>query len=305
MEHVEGENLASLLRRVGRLPKDRAITIALEICRGLEAAHERGILHRDLKPSNLMIDANGQAKIMDFGLARFSGSPQQPGEIAGTPDYMAPEQRRGESSVRTEVYALGLVLYELFTGRKARRELVGDDSADSSSVLAMVFDDLDPIVERVIRHCVERDPGLRPSSVGAVSAALLKLTVPAWQPAQGVAIPHRKHWVSSASWAEVASARRGSPSTGKHTIGESSNSATMLASSTRFSARSHYSASCGKLSAAVTTSPRSLTGSWMNRLTSLSQSLPVASISRSGSEKRAASPRLLSAIVSRSSGRSP
>ena len=195
MEHVEGENLASLLRRVGRLPKDRAITIALEICRGLEAAHERGILHRDLKPSNLMIDANGQAKIMDFGLARFSASPQQPGEIAGTPDYMAPEQRRGESSVRTEVYALGLVLYELFTGRKARRELVGDDSADSSSVLAMVFDDLDPIVERVIRHCVERDPGLRPSSVGAVSAALIKLTVPAWQPAEGVAIPHRKHWV--------------------------------------------------------------------------------------------------------------
>jgi serine/threonine protein kinase len=195
MEHVEGEDLASLLRRFGRLPKDRAITIALEICRGLEAAHERGILHRDLKPSNLMIDARGQAKIMDFGLANFSRAAEHYGKIAGTPDYMAPEQRRGESTVRTELYALGLILYELFTGRRARHDFTAGDHDTDRSILAMNLDDVDPIVERVIQHCLEPDPRLRPSSVSAVSALLAKLTLPPWRPSEGVGIPHRKHWV--------------------------------------------------------------------------------------------------------------
>ena len=194
MEHVEGQDLASLLRRFGRLPKERAITIAIEICNGLEAAHQRGILHRDLKPSNLMIDASGRAKIMDFGLANFSRVAEQRTEIAGTPDYMAPEQRRGESSVRTELYALGLILYELFTGRRANRDLTSEENATDILGSGSYFDEVDPIVERVIRHCLERDPRLRPSSVSAVSALLSKLTLPPWRPAAAVAIPHRKHW---------------------------------------------------------------------------------------------------------------
>jgi serine/threonine protein kinase len=118
MEYVEGEDLASLLHRIGRLPKDKAFTIGLEICNGLEAAHARGILHRDLKPANLMIDANGHAKIMDFGLAILSQSSEEQTLIAGTPEYMAPEQRQGHASVQTDIYAVGLVLYQLFTGRK-------------------------------------------------------------------------------------------------------------------------------------------------------------------------------------------
>jgi serine/threonine-protein kinase len=195
MEHVDGEDLASLLRRIGRLPKDRAVAIALEICRGLEAAHDRGILHRDLKPSNLMIDAHGRAKIMDFGLANFGRGPGPRGEVAGTPGYMAPEQRRGESSIQTEVYALGLVLYELFTGRRAHRALIMGDTADSSAPSASLLDDLDPVVERVIRHCLELDRRLRPSSVSAVTEALARLTVPPWRPAEGLSIPHRRHWM--------------------------------------------------------------------------------------------------------------
>ena len=91
----------------------------------MEAAHQRGILHRDLKPANLMVDANGHAKIMDFGLAVLERSLEGRPQIAGTPDYMAPEQRRGLSSVQSDLYAVGLVLYELFTGRKASRDLVG------------------------------------------------------------------------------------------------------------------------------------------------------------------------------------
>lgn len=192
MEHVDGEDLASLLRRFGRLPKERAITIALEVCRGLEAAHERGILHRDLKPSNLMIDARGQAKIMDFGLANYSQVAARHTEIAGTPDYMAPEQRRGEASIQTELYALGLILYELFTGRRARRDLPeGTDSSGSG----LYLDDVDPLVERIIRHCLERDPRLRPSAVSAVAALLSRLSQAPWRPAEGVGIPHRKHWL--------------------------------------------------------------------------------------------------------------
>jgi serine/threonine protein kinase len=195
MEYVEGEDLASLLHRIGRLPKDKAFTIGLEICNGLEAAHARGILHRDLKPANLMIDANGHAKIMDFGLAILSQSSEEQTLIAGTPEYMAPEQRQGHASVQTDIYAVGLVLYQLFTGRKVPLDLLGSDSADGASVSAEVTDDLDPTVERLIRHCLERDPGLRPSSITAVAAVLARLGKPPWRPTEGLGIPHRPHWV--------------------------------------------------------------------------------------------------------------
>jgi serine/threonine protein kinase len=196
MEYVEGEDLASLLWRIGRLPKDKAFTIGLEICSGLEAAHARGILHRDLKPANLMIDANGHAKIMDFGLAVLGhGSEGQTG-IAGTPQYMAPEQRQGHASVQTDIYAVGLVLYQLFTGRLATSDLLGsEDSAEGTQAPTGVTDDIDPTVERLIRHCLERDPGLRPSSITAVGAVLARLAKPPWRPSAGVAIPHRPHWV--------------------------------------------------------------------------------------------------------------
>src|SRR5512132_1593453 len=119
MEYVDGEELASLLRRIGRLPPDKAVEIARELCAGLAAAHDKGVLHRDLKPSNVMIDGRGRAKITDFGLAVAAGEETE-GEVSGTPAYMAPEQLAGKgASVRSDVYSLGLVLYELYTGRKA------------------------------------------------------------------------------------------------------------------------------------------------------------------------------------------
>ena len=193
MEYVEGEDLAALLRRIGRLPKAKAITIGLEICHGMEAAHRRGILHRDLKPANLMIDANGHAKIMDFGLAIPDRSLEGYSQIAGTPDYMAPEQRVGISSVQSDIYAVGLVLYELLTGRNASRDLVGLEA--STPMPASVADDIDPSIERVIRHCLERDPGLRPATISAVAAALTVLAAPPWRPSEGGPIPHRNHWM--------------------------------------------------------------------------------------------------------------
>src|ERR1039458_7824000 len=120
MEYVDGENLHSLLRRIGRLPPDKAVEIARKLCAGLAAAHDKGVLHRDLKPANIMIDGRGQVLIADFGLAALAGQLDGTNVRDGTPAYMAPEQLAGkEASVRSDLYALGLVLHEMFTGKRA------------------------------------------------------------------------------------------------------------------------------------------------------------------------------------------
>ena len=119
MEYVDGEDLGSLLRRIGRLPGDKAVEIARKLCAGLAAAHEKGVLHRDLKPANVMIDGRGQVLIMDFGLAAIAEQIQGAEVRNGTPAYMAPEQLAGREVIeRSDIYSLGLVLYEMFTGKR-------------------------------------------------------------------------------------------------------------------------------------------------------------------------------------------
>ena len=123
MEYVDGEDLASLLRRIGRLPEDKALDIARQLCAGLAAAHAKGVLHRDLKPANIMLDGRGQVVITDFGLAGVADQIQGAEVRSGTPAYMAPEQLAGkEVSTRSDIYSLGLVLYEVFTGKRAFAE---------------------------------------------------------------------------------------------------------------------------------------------------------------------------------------
>src|SRR5215471_19274902 len=120
MEYVDGEDLASLLRRIGRLPHDKAVDIARQLCAGLAAAHAKGVLHRDLKPANIMLDGRGQAVITDFGLAALTDQLQGAEVRSGTPAYMAPEQLASkEVTAQSDIYSLGLVLYELFTGKRA------------------------------------------------------------------------------------------------------------------------------------------------------------------------------------------
>jgi len=178
MEYVDGEDLASLLRRIGRLPPDKAVEIARELCAGLSAAHDKGVLHRDLKPSNVMIDGRGRAKITDFGLAVRVEDDKGGAEVSGTPAYMAPEQLSGKgASVQTDIYALGLVLYEIFTGRKPFEAATLADwrrkhSEEQPTAPSTVTPGLDPVVERVILRCLEKDPKARPRSVAAVAAAL-------------------------------------------------------------------------------------------------------------------------------------
>src|SRR5437773_4981832 len=119
MEYIDGEDLASVLRRMGRPTSDKAIEIARQIGLGLAAAHEAGMVHRDLKPGNVMIDGRGRARITDFGLASLEQSTHE-NVSAGTPAYMAPEQFAGEqATMRSDLYALGLILYEVFTGHRA------------------------------------------------------------------------------------------------------------------------------------------------------------------------------------------
>ncbi len=178
MEYVDGEDLASLIRRIGRLPRDKAVEIARQICAGLQAAHDRGVLHRDLKPANIMIDGHGRVRLTDFGLAGVAGEIRHADVRAGTPAYMAPEQLAGkEVTTRSDVYALGIVLYEMFTGKRVwkdgspdeiTRQRSGATPVRPSSIAA----DFDPAVERAILRCLQDDPAERPISALAVAAAL-------------------------------------------------------------------------------------------------------------------------------------
>jgi predicted Ser/Thr protein kinase len=179
MEYVRGETLSSLLKRIGRLPEDKAVETARQLCAGLAAVHDAGVLHKDLKPANVMIDEHGDVRITDFGIAALASDAGARDSLAGTPAYMSPEHLEGrELTTRSDLYSLGLVLYELFTGHKAFEasslpELLKLRQSDTHpSSPSSHVKDLDPLVERVIFRCLERDPDSRPASALQVAAAL-------------------------------------------------------------------------------------------------------------------------------------
>src|SRR5580693_1038681 len=179
MEFVEGESLRSVLNRFGGLPQRKATDLALQICSGLKEAHAQGIVHRDLKPENVMIDGQGNVKIMDFGIARsMEAGTRLTGSMVGTPAYMAPEQVAGKPvDYRTDIYSLGLMLYEMFTGVPAF-------SADNSIAVALKQMREDPppphevepnipvATERAILKCLEKDPAKRFQSIADLESNL-------------------------------------------------------------------------------------------------------------------------------------
>jgi serine/threonine protein kinase len=179
MEFVEGESLRSVLNRFGGLPQRKATDLALQICSGLKEAHAQGIVHRDLKPENVMIDAQGNVKIMDFGIARsMEAGTRLTGSMVGTPAYMAPEQVAGKPvDYRTDIYSLGLMLYEMFTGAPAFR-------ADNPVAVALKQMREEPVpphevepnvpvfAERLILKCLEKEPERRFQSVADLESAL-------------------------------------------------------------------------------------------------------------------------------------
>ena len=174
MEYIDGETLSSLLRRIGSLPAEKALDVARQLCAGLAAAHDRGVLHRDLKPGNIMLDGRGQVRIVDLGFATAIADPKS--DVAGTPAYMAPEQLRGEyASVRTDLFALGAVLYELYTGQRLFRVRTFAErliSADGGPPALARLAGIDPAVENAIRSCLEVDPADRPASAWTVASRL-------------------------------------------------------------------------------------------------------------------------------------
>jgi tetratricopeptide (TPR) repeat protein len=179
MQFVEGEALDDLLK-AGRLPLDRALGLFRQVCEGLAAAHDKGVLHRDLKPQNVMLDAAGQAYLTDFGLATSDSvaSMTQTGAVIGTPHYMSPEQVKGESvDARSDIFSLGVVFFEMLTGQ---RPYTGDSVFDV--MLKRVREpapralDLDPTLpihlQQLLDRCLAIDKGQRYESVRDLLADL-------------------------------------------------------------------------------------------------------------------------------------
>jgi len=192
-ELLEGATLRDRLRD-GALSSRKAIDFAAQIASGLAAAHEKGIVHRDLKPENIFITNEGRAKILDFGLAKFTrpevdASGNEPtqqvatdaGTVMGTVGYMSPEQVRGKAAdSRSDIFAFGAILYEMLSGKRAFH---GDSSADTMSSilkedppdLAETNRNVSPALERIVRHCLEKNPEQRFQSAQDVAFALESL----------------------------------------------------------------------------------------------------------------------------------
>lgn len=178
MEFIDGDDLSSLLKRIGRLSSERAIEISRQLCVGLSAIHNAGILHRDFKPANVIIDSRGKTRITDFGIAGLEEDIANDGLRAGTPAYMSPEQITGKDvSARSDIYALGLVLYEIFTGKQAFQsnsipELIRKQQTETPTNPSAHVKGIDPLVEQVIFQCLEKNPKNRPPSALHVAMAL-------------------------------------------------------------------------------------------------------------------------------------
>jgi serine/threonine-protein kinase len=183
MEYVKGEDLKSLIRKMGQLSPDQAITIAKQVCDGLEEAHRLGIMHRDLKPQNIMIDANGDARIMDFGIARSMEGKglTDTGMMIGTPEYMSPEQVEGkQTDQRADVYSLGVILYELITGNvpfegetpfSIGMKHKSENPVPPKQINQQIPDELD----RTVLKCLEKEKNGRYQSAGELRSDLARI----------------------------------------------------------------------------------------------------------------------------------
>jgi eukaryotic-like serine/threonine-protein kinase len=195
MELVEGESLAELLERRGRLPWEEAVGLGLQACAALGHAHEHGIVHRDVKPRNLLVREDGTLKITDFGIARAAETTEltQVGTILGTAAYLSPEQAAGEKvTAAADIYSLGAVLYETIAGRPPHEfdsfaELAAKHK-EGPTPLGEAAPGVPRRVEDAIMGCLARNPEYRPSSAQALAAELS----PEGATAPTAAFPHSR-----------------------------------------------------------------------------------------------------------------
>jgi serine/threonine protein kinase len=210
MEFVDGENLAELLARRGRIPPDEARGLALQAAQGLAHAHAAGLVHRDVKPQNLILRRDGTLKIADFGIARAAEATAltQAGTVLGTAAYLSPEQALGEEvTPATDVYSLGAVLYELLTGRTPFQVETLDDLARQPAMEVAPVRELVPGVPRdledVVMHCLARNPEYRPRDGAQLAGELRPGDTAATKP---LPAPPRREWLRDrrVMWAAVA-----------------------------------------------------------------------------------------------------
>ncbi|GAH47891.1 unnamed protein product, partial [marine sediment metagenome] len=165
MEYVPGEDLKSTVVRVGQLSVGKAVSVAKQVCEGLIEAHKLGVVHRDLKPQNIMIDKEGNVRIMDFGIARSLKTKgiTAAGIMIGTPEYMSPEQAEmKETDQRSDVYSLGVILYEMVTGRlpfegDSPLSIAMKHKSERPSDPRRLNTQISPELDRVILRCMEKD----------------------------------------------------------------------------------------------------------------------------------------------------
>jgi serine/threonine protein kinase len=183
MEHVSGEDLKSLIKSEGRLPEEYVIDIVIQVCEGLAEAHKSGVVHRDLKPQNLMIDERATVKILDFGIARSmeARGMTRTGMMIGTPEYISPEQAEGEESdQRSDIYSLGVILYEMITGRVPFK---GDTALSVAlkhkTQIPLAPRKLNPVISdglsQVILTCMQKDKESRYQEVRELLTDLIRL----------------------------------------------------------------------------------------------------------------------------------
>jgi len=183
MEFVPGENLKSLIKRIGQLSKIKAISIARQVCEGLAEAHRLGVVHRDLKPQNIMVDSEGNARIMDFGIARSirTKSITETGMIIGTPEYMSPEQVEGLGvDHRSDLYSLGVILFEMLTGRvpfqgETPLSVILKHKTEQPPDPRKFDEQIPVVISRMILKCMEKDKNKRYRTAVTLLADLVEI----------------------------------------------------------------------------------------------------------------------------------